>query len=399
MAGWAGAGGASGGAAAAGALYVPDCEEVRVSAAVARRGHLNVLQHGTHGWKKRWLVSGPSGRGRAVRARLRGGARVRRRGAPRAPQRAAARHARLEEALAGEWAQRPRARSAAGALYVPDCEEVRVSAAVARRGHLNVLQHGTHGWKKRWLVSGPSGRGRAVRARLRGGARVRRRGAPRAPQRAAARHARLEEALAGEWAQRPRARSAAGALYVPDCEEVRVSAAVARRGHLNVLQHGTHGWKKRWLVSGPSGRGRAVRARLRGAAAGALYVPDCEEVRVSAAVARRGHLNVLQHGTHGWKKRWLVVRRPYVFIYRDERDPVERAVINLANAHVEYSEDQEQMVRMPNTFSVVSKERGYLLQTLGDKEVHDWLYAINPLLAGQIRSRSARRGERAPPPA
>lgn len=40
--------------------------------------------------------------------------------------------------------------------------------------------------------------------------------------------------------------------------------------------------------------------------AGALYVPECEEVRVSAAVARRGHLNVLQHGTHGWKKRWLV---------------------------------------------------------------------------------------------
>ncbi|GBP28430.1 Kinesin-like protein KIF1B [Eumeta japonica] len=133
-----------------------------------------------------------------------------------------------------------------------------------------------------------------------------------------------------------------------------------------------------------------------GGGAGALYVPECEEVRVSAAVARRGHLNVLQHGTHGWKKRWLVVRRPYVFIYRDERDPIERAVINLANAHVEYSEDQAQMVRMPNTFSVVSKERGYLLQTLGDKEVHDWLYAINPLLAGQIRSRSARRGERAP---
>ncbi|XP_049875976.1 kinesin-like protein unc-104 isoform X6 [Pectinophora gossypiella] len=130
-----------------------------------------------------------------------------------------------------------------------------------------------------------------------------------------------------------------------------------------------------------------------GGAGGALYVPECEEVRVSAAVARRGYLNVLQHGSHGWKKRWLVVRRPYVFMYRDERDPIERAVINLANAHVEYSEDQEQMVRMPNTFSVVSKERGYLLQTLGDKEVHDWLYAINPLLAGQIRSRSARRGQ------
>ncbi|CAH0694508.1 unnamed protein product [Spodoptera exigua] len=147
--------------------------------------------------------------------------------------------------------------------------------------------------------------------------------------------------------------------------------------------------------AGPGGQLGALGALGGLAAPGALYVPDCEEVRVSAAVARRGHLNVLQHGTHGWKKRWLVVRRPYVFIYRDERDPIERAVINLANAHVEYSEDQEQMVRMPNTFSVVSKERGYLLQTLGDKEVHDWLYAINPLLAGQIRSRSARRGDKA----
>ncbi|CAD0202710.1 unnamed protein product [Chrysodeixis includens] len=152
-----------------------------------------------------------------------------------------------------------------------------------------------------------------------------------------------------------------------------------------------------WAGSHGAGLGLGAGGALGGGAAhgGALYVPDCEEVRVSAAVARRGHLNVLQHGTHGWKKRWLVVRRPYVFIYRDERDPIERAVINLANAHVEYSEDQEQMVRMPNTFSVVSKERGYLLQTLGDKEVHDWLYAINPLLAGQIRSRSARRGDKA----
>ncbi|KAL1498183.1 hypothetical protein ABEB36_009020 [Hypothenemus hampei] len=122
-----------------------------------------------------------------------------------------------------------------------------------------------------------------------------------------------------------------------------------------------------------------------------LYVPDIEEIRISPVVARKGYLNVLEHKTHGWKKRWVSVRRPYVFIFRDEKDPVERALINLATAQVEYSEDQLAMVRLPNTFSVVSKHRGYLLQTLHEKEVHDWLYAINPLLAGQIRSKSARR--------
>lgn len=41
--------------------------------------------------------------------------------------------------------------------------------------------------------------------------------------------------------------------------------------------------------------------------------------------------------------------------------------------------------RLSLFYSVVTKHRGYLLQTLGDKEVYDWLYAINPLLAGQIR--------------
>ncbi|XP_032306997.1 kinesin-like protein unc-104 isoform X11 [Drosophila ananassae] len=122
-----------------------------------------------------------------------------------------------------------------------------------------------------------------------------------------------------------------------------------------------------------------------------LYVPELEEIRVSPVVARKGLLNVLEHGGSGWKKRWVIVRRPYVFIYRSEKDPVERAVLNLATAQVECSEDQAAMVKIPNTFSVVTKHRGYLLQTLGDKEVHDWLYAINPLLAGQIKSRLARR--------
>ncbi|GLH09165.1 Kinesin-like protein unc-104 [Gryllus bimaculatus] len=122
-----------------------------------------------------------------------------------------------------------------------------------------------------------------------------------------------------------------------------------------------------------------------------LYVPEMEEIRISPVVARKGYLNILEHKTNGWKKRWVAVRRPYVFIFREEKDPVERALINLATAQVEYSEDQQEMVKVPNTFSVVTKHRGFLMQTLGDKEVHDWLYAINPLLAGRIRSKLARR--------
>lgn len=54
-----------------------------------------------------------------------------------------------------------------------------------------------------------------------------------------------------------------------------------------------------------------------------------------------------------------------------------------------YNEEQQAMLQVPphSTFSVVTATGGYLLQTEGgdEKEIHDWLYAINPLLAGQIR--------------
>ncbi|CAO1363639.1 unnamed protein product [Diamesa serratosioi] len=121
------------------------------------------------------------------------------------------------------------------------------------------------------------------------------------------------------------------------------------------------------------------------------FMPDLEEICLSAMIARKGYLNVLEHGSTGWKKRWIVVRRPYIFIYKSDKDCIERAVLNLSNAQVECSEDQMAMIKIPNTFSVVTKYRGYLLQTLNEKEVYDWLYAINPLLAGRIRSHLARQ--------
>jgi len=40
-------------------------------------------------------------------------------------------------------------------------------------------------------------------------------------------------------------------LYVPEVEEIRISPVIARKGYLNVLEHKTNGWKKRWVVCSP----------------------------------------------------------------------------------------------------------------------------------------------------
>ncbi|KAM9274912.1 kinesin-like protein KIF1A isoform 11-T11 [Cariama cristata] len=122
-----------------------------------------------------------------------------------------------------------------------------------------------------------------------------------------------------------------------------------------------------------------------------LLVPDIQEIRVSPIVSKKGYLHFLEPHTNGWVKRFVVVRRPYVYIYNSDKDAVERAILNLSKAQVEYSEDQQAMLKTPNTFAVCTEYRGILLQASSDKDMHDWLYAFNPLLAGSIRSKLSRR--------
>ncbi|XP_040843823.1 kinesin-like protein KIF1B isoform X2 [Ochotona curzoniae] len=120
-------------------------------------------------------------------------------------------------------------------------------------------------------------------------------------------------------------------------------------------------------------------------------VPDIEEIRPGSVVSKKGYLHFKEPLSSNWAKHFVVVRRPYVFIYNSDKDPVERGIINLSTAQVEYSEDQQAMVKTPNTFVVCTKHRGVLLQALSDKDMNDWLYAFNPLLAGTIRSKLSRR--------
>ncbi|CAG5136554.1 unnamed protein product, partial [Candidula unifasciata] len=124
-----------------------------------------------------------------------------------------------------------------------------------------------------------------------------------------------------------------------------------------------------------------------------MFVPDIEEIRASPVVSRRGYLNFFDDFNNGWIKKFVIVRRPYVYVYNSEKDPVVRGIINLATSNIEYSEDQQAVLKTQNAFSVMTRHRCFLLQTVDDKDFHDWLYAVNPLLAGQIRSKLSRRKE------
>ncbi|XP_072442191.1 kinesin-like protein KIF1B isoform X17 [Chiloscyllium punctatum] len=120
-------------------------------------------------------------------------------------------------------------------------------------------------------------------------------------------------------------------------------------------------------------------------------LPDIEEIRTGPVVSKKGYLHFMEPQSNSWVKHYVAIRRPYVFIYNSDKDPVERGILNLSTAQVEYSEDQQAMLKTSNTFAVCTKHRGILLQASNDKDMYDWLYAFNPLLAGSIRSKLARR--------
>lgn len=69
--------------------------------------------------------------------------------------------------------------------------------------------------------------------------------------------------------------------------------------------------------------------------------PPCSPI-----VSKKGYLHFLEPHTAGWAKRFVVVRRPYAYMYNSEKDAVERFVLNLSTAQVEYSEDQQAMLKV-----------------------------------------------------
>ena len=124
-------------------------------------------------------------------------------------------------------------------------------------------------------------------------------------------------------------------------------------------------------------------------------IPCVENVVMNPVISRRGYLLVLEQGSSHWTRRFVVVRRPYMLFYRSARDAVERSVINLSTAVVEYSADKQvnflivvflieicfqDVFRTPYIFAVSTQARALLLAAGSEAEANGWLYAFNPLL-------------------
>lgn len=154
-------------------------------------------------------------------------------------------------------------------------------------------------------------------------------------------------------------------------------------------------------------------------------IPELEESRLSKVVSKQGllyHLELIADKgafVRKYVRRFVVVKRPYLFLYNSEKEMEELGVINLQNTELIISEinkeasgnreaasvpkvvGSEQTNRIDDSLQIAKTfiMKGMIscdvFQCLSNdkdnSDVVDWLYAINPLAAGQIKSRQARK--------
>lgn len=125
-------------------------------------------------------------------------------------------------------------------------------------------------------------------------------------------------------------------------------------------------------------------AHQTGSSAKSLLIPELEEARLSPVVSKRGYLNYMEDREQKWFKRWFVVIRPYLIVYSNSREQVERDIINLTTSQISLPEED---LNIGFVFTLSTKHRIYLMHSDTEKELYEWIYALNPLLAGQIKSK------------
>lgn len=68
-------------------------------------------------------------------------------------------------------------------------------------------------------------------------------------------------------------------------------------------------------------------------------------------------------------KLYVVLRRPYILLFLDDKDLVIRGVINVATARVEYSEDQQAMLKVGHGRRVLYNRQALIALTFFKIEI------------------------------
>ncbi|KAI7850116.1 hypothetical protein BDC45DRAFT_573253 [Circinella umbellata] len=120
-----------------------------------------------------------------------------------------------------------------------------------------------------------------------------------------------------------------------------------------------------------------ARQELRGSS---KLLAEVKLVTQSDTVSKRGYLTYQESAVHDkWVKRWLVIRRPYIYIYTNHTETDEQGVINVSSVRIDYNRALEQMIERTNVFALYTSNNAYTLQAGSRTEMIDWISKIDQM--------------------
>ncbi|KAI9491045.1 hypothetical protein BDB00DRAFT_789841 [Zychaea mexicana] len=120
-----------------------------------------------------------------------------------------------------------------------------------------------------------------------------------------------------------------------------------------------------------------ARQELRGSS---KLLAEVKLVTQSDNVSKRGYLTYQESAVHDkWVKRWLVIRRPYIYIYSNHTETDEQGVINVSSVRIDYNRALEQMIERTNVFALYTNNNAYTLQAGSRADMIDWISKIDQM--------------------
>ncbi|KAI0230208.1 hypothetical protein L0F63_001702 [Massospora cicadina] len=127
-------------------------------------------------------------------------------------------------------------------------------------------------------------------------------------------------------------------------------------------------------LSHPNSTRREIEPRMRG---------EVKPISRSGSdnVARRGFL-LAPEGTEAWTRRWVVIRRPYMYVYADDSETEELNAFDLSAGRVDYNRALEKLLQRRFVFAVYTANNAYLFQASTLDDLKAWLGCIDPCFGG-----------------
>lgn len=113
-------------------------------------------------------------------------------------------------------------------------------------------------------------------------------------------------------------------------------------------------------------------------------VPEVHDVtsKNTGPSVKRGYIQLSEYEGL-WRKFYVVLKRPYLYFYYSDKDPIERDFINLASAKIQYNQDQLCAQTGVHVFSMCTKYRGFLCKA---SDVESWIQVLDPLTSSALVS-------------